>query len=426
MSAPRWSRLLVALQLAALVVVGAATAARFHIFSPTDEKQHYDYVQSIAERHRLPLISELVSPQTQAIALNTWPRPAPANAVDLSGHAYEAFQPPLYYAVAAPAFAVAGDHRAKVEVVRFFDLALVLVGAGLLWVLARAVAPDRPRLAYAGALVVLLWPGVVVRAVTISPTSLELVAVTALLLALWRLRAGAGRRWAVAAGVLLGACLLTRSTLVYLAPLFVVVVGLAWRARRDHVAAALALVLPVLMLAPWLAFNHAHYGTPTATDQARAQQRPVVNPTDKRYAASDAVRYTRRLFDSVLATEQGGQLGVWWVRAAATVLAAALFGAWLILALTRRREAALWFFGVPVLLGYALMVYILLGANWPSFNLRYLYPALPALGLAVAGAVPSARRAWWGVAACTALAIALWIDMAGAFYFTQIGNRLGI
>ena len=35
----------------------------------------------------------------------------------------------------------------------------------------------------------------------------------------------------------------------------------------------------------------------------------------------------------------------------------------------------------------------LLSANWPSFNLRYLYPLLPALAVAVAAAVPRGREA---------------------------------
>lgn len=430
MDAPRWSRLLVALQLAALVVLAGVTAQRFHVWATVDEEPHYAYVQTVAEQGRLPLLDDLVSPEVQAITDRTWPRPSPRDpsTLGLGGRSYEAFQPPLYYLAAAPAFAIAGDHRTKIKVVRLFDALLLLAAAGLLWRLARAVMPRTPLLGLAAGLVVLLWPGVIVRAVTVSPSALEIVLVLGLSLALWRVQAGAGRRWLLGAGALLGACLLTKTTLVYLAPLTLMVVALDWRRRRDTLGAVLALALPVLALAPWLAFNHAHYGSLMADEQARAQQRSTLNPSNREYGADDAVHYTRRLFDHVLPEEWRGQLGEPWVRIVVLAVDVALFGAWLVLALTRRRgppARRLWFFGAPVLTGYLVMLAILLAENWPTFNLRYLYPALPGLALAVAAALP-VRRAWIGVAACSVLVAALWIDMAGAFYFSDLGRAVGI
>lgn len=430
MDAPRWSRPLVAFQLCALVVLAGVTSQRFHVWAQVDEEPHYAYVQTVAEQHRLPLLDDVVSPEVQAITDRTWPRPSPRDpaTLGLGGRSYEAFQPPLYYLAAAPAFALAGDHRTKLKVVRLFDALLLLVAAGLLWRLARAVMPAAPRLGLAAGLVVLLWPGVTVRGVTVSPSALELVTALGLSLALWRVSQGAGRRWLLGAGVLLGACLLTKTTLVYLAPLALVVIALDWRRRRDTLATALALALPVLLLVPWLAFNQAHYGSLTADDQAHAQQQLQVNPSNREYGAGDAASYTRRLFDNLLPTEWRGQLEKLWVQVVVLVVDAALFGAWLVLALARRRgppARALWFFGAPVVTGYLLMLAILLIENWPSFNLRYLYPVLPGLAVAVVAALPQ-RRAWIGVAATTALVAALWVDMAGAFYFADLGRGVGI
>ena len=53
---------------------------------------------------------------------------------------------------------------------------------------------------------------------------------------------------------------------------------------------------------------------------------------------------------------------------------------------------------------------------------------LPALAVAVAVAVPRGRErlAWGVVAGCSVLLAAVWIDMAGAFYFTDVGEKLGI
>jgi len=430
MDAPRWSRLLVALQVAALVVLAGITAQRFHVWAGVDEAPHYAYVQTVAEQRRLPLLDDLVPPQVQAITDRTWPRPSsrdPAT-LGLGGRSYEAFQPPLYYLAAAPAFAIAGDHLTKVRVVRAFDVLLLLLAAGVVFALARAVLPDRPLLGLSAGLTVLLWPGVVVRAVTISPTALELLVTSALLLALWRVREGAGRRWVIAAGALAGACLLTKTTLIYVVPLWLVVLALDWRRRRDTVALLVALVLPLAMLAPWLAFNQANYGSLTASDRARAQQRLDVNPTNRQYDASDVASLTRRLFDNVLATEWAGQLDVSWVQVAVLALGVLLFGAWTVLVCLRRRgppARTLWFFGAPVLIGYASLVTILLAENWPSFNLRYLYAALPGLAIAVAAALPE-RRAWWAAAVASAILAALWVDMAGAFYFKDVGAALGI
>lgn len=423
MSAPRWSRPLVALLLLALALVAALTAARFTVFAPVDEKQHYAYVQSMAEDQRIPRLDDFVSPETQAIATRDWPRPttAPAELADVSGRQYEAFQPPLYYAIAAPAFLIVDDHRDKLFALRFFDALLLLGAAGVLWLLARTLAPENALLAFAGGLIVLLWPGVVVRAVTASPTALELIVAPALLLVAWRVAtvpAGAGprlaRRWLIALGVLTGLALLTRSTLVYLLPVAAVAF---WRARADLRGLAVAALLPLLMVGPWLAMNHDRYDALTASSAAREQQRAAVAP-ESSYEFTDVARYTRRFLDNVLATEQAGQLDVWWVRIAVTLLLLAL------VAVCVTRDRRVLFFAAPVVVGWLMMVGIMLRADWPSFNLRYLYPVLPALAVAACSRLDA--RAWRGLAACAVLLGALWVDMAGAFYFTDLGDRLGI
>lgn len=420
------SRVLVAVQLLALVVLAGVTVQRFQVWAVVDEAAHYDYVQTIADDGRLPLITDVNHPEVRAILDHTYPGPSPrdVNMSNLESHSYEAFQPPLYYALAAPAFLVSRDHVTKVRWVRWFDVALLLAATALTWLLARAVLPSRPLVGFASALTVLLWPGVIVRAVTISPTALEILLVTALLLVLWRVREGAGRRWVIAAGALAGACLLTKTTLAYVVPLAAVVLAVDWRRRRDTRALLVAAALPVAMLAPWLAFNQHHYGSLTASDQAHAQQMPQVNPSGKTYGLSDVRAFTRRLFDNVLPTEFKRQLDVGWVQIAVLGVDLLLFGAWLLLVLARRGPP-LWFVGVPVLTGYAMLVAIMLGENWPSFNLRYLYAALPALAIGVAAALPE-RRVWWVVGASAALVAALWVDMAGAFYFKDVGEALGI
>ncbi|MET0685094.1 MAG: hypothetical protein ABW060_07250 [Solirubrobacteraceae bacterium] len=423
-------RALVVLQVLAIVVLGAATVARFHVWADVDERPHFDYVQAVAEDGRLPELTDLVSPEVQAITDRTWPEPSPVDPAirGLAGRSYEAFQPPLYYLVAAPAFLVEADHLRKVKVLRAFDLLLVLAAVALLWRLSGALRPADRLLAFSAGLVVVLWPGVLVRGITVSNAALELPLVTALLLVTWRLGTEPRRGTRVLAGVLLGACLLTKSTLISLAPLVLLVGAVDWRRHRDGVGTGLLVALPAALLAPWLAFNVAHYDALTPAAAAREQQRPFVNPDDVQYGVGDAVERTGRMLDQILPVEFLGQLDVAWVRVATALVVAALVVPAVVLAITSPRRRVIWFFALPVLTGYAMLVLTLLSANWPSFNLRYLYPVLPALAVAVAVAVPRGRErlAWGVVTGSSVLLAAVWFDMAGAFYFTDVGEKLGI
>src|SRR5205823_489368 len=77
---------IVGVQLVAIVSLGTLTVLRFQIWAPIDEHGHFDYVQTIADQHRLPTID-----------------PKLELGVSFGRHTYEAFQPPLYYAAAARA-----------------------------------------------------------------------------------------------------------------------------------------------------------------------------------------------------------------------------------------------------------------------------------------------------------------------------------
>jgi hypothetical protein len=205
-------RLLVAVQLAALLFAAVATAARFPVWALVDEAAHYDYVQSIAEDGRIPVLDEdHVHDDVLEIDEDTYPYPArvPAEARGLFGRSYEGFQPPLAYVVAMPAYALPSDHEVKLRALRGLGVVLLGVAVLLTWLLARRVVPDAPLAAFSAALTFLLWPGVAVRAVTFSNAGLELVAGAALSLALWRALTERSERWLVASGALMGAALLT-------------------------------------------------------------------------------------------------------------------------------------------------------------------------------------------------------------------------
>ena len=210
---------LVALQIAAIAVLGGVTAVRFHVFAAVDELAHVSYVQDVAEQGALPWLGRsYVSWQMEAIEQDTYPRRSTVDPrhYGLAGYSYEAFQPPLYYLLAVPAFAIPSNYRDKVIAVRLFDVLLLLAAVALLALLARALSLAHRWELLAAALSVLLWPGVIVRVVTVSNAALELPITLLYVLAVWHATTRRSPRLLLAAAALLGLCLLTALTLVFL------------------------------------------------------------------------------------------------------------------------------------------------------------------------------------------------------------------
>src|SRR6266511_5027133 len=191
-------RALVAAQLVAILVCGVATVARFPVWALVDERAHYAYVQTVAEEQRLPVLrDDLISPEAEAIDEGTFPhrgRLDPRRR-GLAGQSYEAFQPPLYYVLATPIFRLPFDHLGKVYVLRALGLLLLAGTIALVWLLAREAVPTASLAAFSVALTFVLWPGVVVRAVTVSNAGLEMFLGAAILLSLWRALARGDPRW---------------------------------------------------------------------------------------------------------------------------------------------------------------------------------------------------------------------------------------
>jgi 4-amino-4-deoxy-L-arabinose transferase-like glycosyltransferase len=410
-------RLLVALQLVLIAATGAATVARFPVFALVDERAHYAYVQEVAEDRRLPWLGRSrVSAEVQALDEGVYPAPPRTRPSGLAAFSYEAFQPPLFYALAAPAYGLAGaDHARKLRVLRALGLVALLAAAALLWSLARRVAgPERALGVYAVALTVLAWPGVVVRTVTVSNATLELVLGVAAAIALWEARGRRGGRWLAAAGALIGLGLLTRTTFVVFVPV------LLWVARRHPWrAAVVALALPAVLLAPWVASNFDRYGAPTAGAIVRDMQEPFLNPTGRDYGVGDVRERAGRLLNGVVAEE-------WWSR----FLPAAnrrlrdlsmvvLFLVPLGLAVRRGRrlEPEIWLLAAPLAFALALMAAGMLIGNWDFFYPRYAYAALPGFAVLAALALPARARPYAAGGSTLVLAL-LWAHLATVTPFT--------
>ena len=306
--------ILVALQVAAIAVVGGVTAVRFHVFAAVDELAHVSYVQDVAEQGALPFLGRsYVSWQMEAIEQDTYPR---RSAVDprhygLAGYSYEAFQPPLYYLLAVPAFAIPSNYRDKVIAVRLFDVLLLLAAVALLALLARALSLAHRWELLAAALSVLLWPGVIVRVVTVSNAALELPITLLYVLAVWHATTRRSPRLLLAcrgaarpvpadradADLPRAAAGCSGARAAARAP----------RPRGARVDRAPRRVVPLALLAPWVASNEARYGALTATTLAKALQAPVVDPTGARYGLGSVLAWLGRFERAVLPQE-------WWTQ----------------------------------------------------------------------------------------------------------------
>lgn len=419
---------LVVAQLVILAVAGIVVAMRFPVWALVDELAHFDFVVTVGQDGRLPVLEEdLVS--ERALVLGGGPAGDPAQ-LGLRGQSYEAFQPPLYYVLLAPVAAAGGESLATVRLMRLAGVLLLGVAAWLTWLLARRVFADdeddeAPLAAFALAACVLILPAVVVRGVTVANTALALPLALAVVVLCWdALERGDGRRL-LAAGGMLGLALLTRLELAVLAPLLL---GVAWvLVRRGRVGAgpaAAAAALPAALLAPWLAWNLHRYGALTASDVAREMQEPVLNPEGRTYGASDLVDGGRRIISGALPEE-------WWVRylsgawrAARDVVAAVVILVPAGLALVRppaRAGRALAFLVAPLVLTVVALGVVLLASQFDLIKPRYLHPVLPAYALFVA----LAMRRWLsprGIAAIagvvTAAIVVLWLVLAGGETYT--------
>ena len=185
-------------------------------------------------------------------------------------YSYEAFQPPLYYALALPAWrlgdAIAGAFGA-LYAVRVFDALLAALLAPLAMLLALRLAPSQPGIGWAAAVLTAAMPGV--DANLTSVTNDVLVAslgATTLLVAI------SGRvtmRRALLVGLLLGAAILAKTTAVALVPAVLIALLLRARGGRPILAAA-ALGVAAVVVLPWAISNVAIYGEVITTKEQLA------------------------------------------------------------------------------------------------------------------------------------------------------------
>jgi 4-amino-4-deoxy-L-arabinose transferase-like glycosyltransferase len=328
-----------------------------------DEPAHLNYVRAIAERHTFPI-------QTRHSA-----EPGAFERGD-----FEYYQPPLAYLIDAVVCAMAGDRAliaCRLVSFLFGLLSLVVLGAAL----ARlGCGPAARRL---GVAFLALLPVHAYFTSLVSNTPLAWLIAMLLTHQILVLLSGAhwspsgARPWIhLRLGLLLGAGLLTQSSLTLFAPVIVFAYAwVAWMARRPaRLAGALvALGIGAAIAAPWYARNLAVYhslfalemgfGPPITVPQDLLGMVRVVLATIRTFwmpmshvpdtAMVEIVRRTE--VDFVIAY---AAVAVWWVQ-------------------IRRRDAGV--VAMAVLLALAIASHLALNLVWIESEGRFLLPAAAAI-----------------------------------------------
>jgi len=417
---------LVAAQVVAVVTFGVVTIQRFPLWSPVDEGAHFDNVIYVAAHGSYPVLGKtLASEQELAIGQGIYPRQTTINPRKdgLGGLSYEAFQPPLYYYVAAPVSLLSGNYHTKAILLRYFGLLLLVVSIALFARLSRHVLRRRWLLGLAGGLLIFLMPGFILRMVTISNMNLAVPLVILTATELWIAWERESPLRLILCGALVGACVLTDLYLFEMAPLYAGVAGvLIWR-RRDRstvVPAVGGAVLAGIVVLPWLVFNEVKYHALTATAIAKREQLAIVNPQHVRDTIGQLPGYTLSwLFQPLMPEEWGTRLvGHAFYSTIATYFQVLIVPAAIVLAIAVGRRligSGLWILLLPVACNVVLCWYVYYGQQWLSGSMvaRYMYATLPLLALFSVASVQllfsAVRPLLVTLALSTAFLVVLWI-----------------
>lgn len=391
--------------LGAVLLVYLALAALYAVRTPDwqapDEPAHVNYIRQIAADGALPVLE--AGDWQQAYQNELTARGFdPALLGRLDTVQYEDHQPPLYYLLQAPVYAVTGGNLTALRMVS------ALLGAGVVlaaWAALRALFPERPALALTGAAFVAFLPQhlAILSSVSNDPLA-ELIVGLTLLVALRYLRGTKRGASPALLGLLVGLALITKTTIYFLAGVALLAVLLRGRRERwprrtaaRHVAAVL---VPALILGgAWWLRNLGTYGGIDFTGLDRHDAVTVGQPRaadylDEVYGGSLARyldAYARTTFRSfwgqfgwMALIMPGWTYTIFAVFALGVVAGAAIFvrrerwpGA-----LSGPQRDGLLLLGAT--LAFVVAAYLLYNLTFVQFQGRYLFPALIPLALLVA------------------------------------------
>ena len=237
-----------------------------------DEEQHVHYIQMLAEQHAIPIVGEtFLSPEiinslfeTRRWEVFHWRTPLSRDPRDMGveGYSYEGFQPPLFYLLAAPVYAILpNDILVKVFGLRYATVGLSLLTIWITFRIAADLFPQRRLLPYLICTLLIMIPERALAAGRVNNDALIEVMAAAFVWACTRaLLQGISIRQSQLMGMLLGLGLLTKTSMALLAVLLPFVF---WFNRRDPNCKWCVLWtggIPAAFLATWFTCNASLYG----------------------------------------------------------------------------------------------------------------------------------------------------------------------
>jgi hypothetical protein len=273
------ARLAVVVVLVGYLGLGVRYAVATPLWQVPDEPAHYNYVAQVADDTPDP--PELTATDYPYARLESLKAARFPVGESIDGIAYEDYQPPAYYYLAAPAFRTAGAATVdRVRAVRLFGVLLGALTVTLAFATARRIFPHDAALAVATAAFVAFLPMHLAMTAAVNNDPLAyLVAAALLYVALGRIGPGRHARGEfVPAGLLVGLALLTKVS-VYPAAAVIVAADLvgARRTGRPGLGPAVArsaatLGLGLLIALPWFVRNMLVYGATDPLGTARHDQ----------------------------------------------------------------------------------------------------------------------------------------------------------
>jgi 4-amino-4-deoxy-L-arabinose transferase-like glycosyltransferase len=276
-------KLLATVLLVAVVAAYVAIGALYAVYTPAwqvpDEPAHYNYIRQLAQGRGLPVMEMGDYDQAYLSRLTSEKFP-PELSID--SVTYEDHQPPLYYLLATPIYALGGGALLPLR------LLSVVLGASLLVVAfkaVRAIFPARPAVALATtALIAFIPQHTAMTAGVNNDTLAELIVAGTLWALVVYLKGGRDRPWHM--GLLVAAALLAKGSIYVVVPVAALAAIVRWRREgrtwRWAAGQLTWILVPALLLsAPWFVRNGLVYGWGDPTGQARhdlvveGQMRPL-------------------------------------------------------------------------------------------------------------------------------------------------------
>lgn len=381
------------LLLAAYLVMGTLYAVYTPAWQAPDEPAHVNYVAQLASG-KLPIMQpgDYDQAYLETIVGSRFDPRLP-----VAGLTYEDWQPPLYYALLTPVYALTCGSLLALRLVS------VLLGAGvvaLTFFIGRALFPTREWLALGAAVFVAFLPQHLSVLASVNNDSLAELIIAGLLLLMvrpWPKDRPVGTLLGL--GLLLGAGLLTKGTAYIMAPVMALFLLLRyWGRWRDLIVAGLLVFGPALLLGGlWWARNAAVYGGLDVLGRETHNEVVVGQPQTAEWVAQFGALETARRFVVTTFNSFWGQFG-WmaaplpgWAYALLLLLSVVAAGG-LLVAFARRWRSGTRPKAPPRLsllvlfMTFALTLALHIGYNltFVQHQGRYLFPALVPIALGVA------------------------------------------